>query len=130
MEGSYHFTLYFTGIAFKIPRSSIINLTPELDGVLTSPQSTLSGCFMSKSPIRPSDREQKRKKSLQRRVLQHLKHHGPKHYDNLFLLFDLQGTGDTGQAVEDLKRRSYVKIGPDGTVQITGSGLRVLEKQI
>lgn len=84
---------------------------------------------MSQKPVRPGDREQKRKKSLQRRVLQHLKHHGPKHYDNLSLLFEPHRTGETGLAVEALKKRYYVKIGRDGTVQITGSGLRFLEEQ-
>ena len=85
---------------------------------------------MPQKPIRPGDREQKRKKSLQRRVLQHLKHHGPKHYTNLALLFDPHGTGDTGLAVQALKKRHCVKIGQDGMVRITGSGLRLLEEQI
>jgi hypothetical protein len=125
----HHSILHFAGIAFKMPPSSIQNVTLESDGVLTLRQSTFSWGFMSQKPIRAGDREQKRKKSLQRRVLQHLKHHGPKHYDNLSLLFDLHGTGDTGLAVEALKRRHYLKIGRDGMVQITGSGLRVLEKQ-
>lgn len=85
---------------------------------------------MSTKPIRLGDKEQKRKRSLQRRVLQHLKHHGPKHYDNLSLLFDPHRTGETGLAVEALKKRHYVKIDRDGMVQITESGLRVLEQQI
>lgn len=85
---------------------------------------------MSTKPIRLGDKEQKRKKSLQRRVLQHLKHHGPKHYDNLSLLFDPHRTGETGLAVEALQKRHYVKIDRDGMVQITESGLRVLEQQI
>ncbi|WP_413936098.1 hypothetical protein [Nitrospira sp. BLG_1] len=84
---------------------------------------------MPQKPIRPGDREQKRKKSLQRRVLQHLKHHGPKHYTNLALLFDPQGTGDTGLAVQALKKRHCVKIGQDGMVRITDAGLRLLEEQ-
>lgn len=86
---------------------------------------------MPQKPIRPGDREQeqKRKKSLQRRVLQHLKHHGPKHYTNLSLLFDPQGTGDTGFAVQTLMSGHYVEIGPDRMVQITGAGLRLLEEQ-
>jgi hypothetical protein len=84
---------------------------------------------MSKQPIRPGDRGQTRKKSLQRRVLQHLKHHGPKHYDNLSLLFDPHGTGDTGVAIQVLKRGCYVKIGRDRMVQITDAGLRLLEVQ-
>lgn len=84
---------------------------------------------MPQKPIRPGDREQKRKKSLHRRVLQHLKHHGPKHYTNLALLFDPQGTGDTGLAVQALKKRHCVKIGQDGMVQITDAGLRLLEEQ-
>jgi hypothetical protein len=85
---------------------------------------------MSKNPIRPDDRERKRKKSLQRRILQHLKHHGPKHYDNLSILFDLRRTGETGLAVQVLKKRHYIKMGRDSMVQITGAGLRLLEKQI
>lgn len=85
---------------------------------------------MPKKPIKPSDREQIRKKSLQRRVLQHLKHHGPKHYDNLSLLFDPHGTGDTSLAVQALMRRRYVKIGHDRMVQITNAGLRFLEEQV
>lgn len=84
---------------------------------------------MSKEPIRPGDREQTRKNSLQRRVLQHLKHHGPKHFDNLALLFDPHRTGDTGLAVQTLMSGHYVEIGHDRMVQITGAGLRFLEEQ-
>ena len=84
---------------------------------------------MPRKPIRPGDREQTRKNSLQRRVLQHLKHHGPKRYTNLSLLFDPQGTGDTGLAVQILMSGHCVKIGQDGMVRITDAGLRLLEEQ-
>lgn len=87
---------------------------------------------MPRKPIRPHDREQyqKQEKSLQRRVLQHLKHHGPKHYDNLSLLFDPHRTGDTSLAVQALTKRRYVKTGRDRMVQITQAGLRLLEEQV
>ncbi|MBS0156454.1 MAG: hypothetical protein JSS38_17860 [Nitrospira sp.] len=84
---------------------------------------------MPEEPIRSGDRARKRQKSLQRRVLQHLKHHGPKHYDNLFILFDPYRTGETGLAVQALKLGHYVKIDQDRMVQITDVGLRLLEEQ-
>lgn len=85
---------------------------------------------MSLKPIRPGDRERKRKKSLQRRVLQHLKHHGPLHFDNLVLLFDPYRTGETGQAVQALQKRHDIKIDRDRMVKITQTGLRHLEEHI
>jgi hypothetical protein len=85
---------------------------------------------MSEKPVRPGDREWRRKKSLQRRVLQHLKRHGSKRYDNLYMLFDPHRTGDTGLALQALKRRNYVEMGPDRVVKITESGLRLLEERL
>lgn len=81
-------------------------------------------------PITVGEREQKWKQGLQRRVLQHLKSHGPKHYNNLSLLFDPHGTGDTRLAVEALKSEHYVEIGQDGRVTITASGIRLLAQQV
>lgn len=86
---------------------------------------------MPRTPIGPGDRkqQQKREKSLQRRVLQHLKQHGPKYHDNLSLLFDPHRTGATTLAIEALTKRRYVKTDQDRMVQITKAGLRLLEVQ-
>jgi Mn-dependent DtxR family transcriptional regulator len=46
------------------------------------------------------------------------------------MLFDPHGTGDTGLALQALKRRNYVEMGPDRVVKITESGLRLLEERL
>ena len=69
----------------------------------------------------------KKQKLLQRQVLQHLKWNGPRSYDNLYLIFDLDRTAYIGQVLRDLAESHHIDIVPDRTVRITESGLRVLD---
>ena len=69
----------------------------------------------------------KKQKVLQRHVLQHLKRNGPKSYDNLYMIFDLDRTANIGPALQDLKELNHIQIGKDRTVRITKSGLQILE---
>lgn len=73
------------------------------------------------------EKEQRKLRTLQRQVLQHLKGHGPKNYDVLYVHFDPRRTGDIGPALHDLKEWGHTKHNSDGTVEITESGLRLLE---
>lgn len=63
---------------------------------------------------------------LQRKVLQHLKQNGPRSYDNLYLIFDLDRTADIGPALQDLQELSHISLSENRTVTITELGLRTL----
>lgn len=69
----------------------------------------------------------KKQKVLQRQVLQHLKRNGPKSYDNLYMIFDLDRTANIGPALQDLRELNHIQIDKDRTVRITKSGLQILE---
>jgi hypothetical protein len=73
------------------------------------------------------EREQKKRKFYERKVLQHLKDHGPQSKDSLIVLLDQpRNTGNIGIAIEELIAWKYVER-KDGVLAITNSGVRLLK---
>ena len=72
------------------------------------------------------EKELKRKKSYERKVLKYLKEHGPQNYDHLVIELDRQNTGNIAIALQALLQRKYIKRNLDDVV-ITEAGLRLHE---
>ena len=72
---------------------------------------------------------QKNQQVLERQVLEHLKEHGPTHYDALYVLLDRNGTAHIQTVLHGLKRWKHIEIGKDADerVSVTASGLKCLE---
>lgn len=75
------------------------------------------------------EKEQKKQRDLERRVLEHLKKHGSSLYDGLYVLFDLERTAAIAPVLQDLRGDGYIEVTKDEMVTITASGLRRLEEK-
>jgi hypothetical protein len=76
------------------------------------------------------EKQLKKQRDFERRVLEHLKAHRdkpPPHFDGLYVLFDLHRTGDVGNVLHELKQWGYIAVDKDQNVTITESGLKRLE---
>lgn len=82
---------------------------------------------MAKKQYGPKYEKERRKRwELQRRVLDHLKEHGPQNYDGLYVLFDLDRSANIAPALQDLREWESIEVGKDNIVTITASGLKRL----
>jgi hypothetical protein len=72
------------------------------------------------------EKELKRKKSYERKVLKYLKEHGPQNYDHLVIELDRQNTGNIAIALQALLQGKHIKRHGDDIV-ITEAGLRLHE---
>jgi hypothetical protein len=72
---------------------------------------------------------QKKHLVMARQVLEHLKEHGPTHYDALYVLFARNGTALIQAILQELKQWKHIEISKDmyEEVSITASGLKRLE---
>ena len=85
---------------------------------------------MAKKPYGPKyEKEQKKQRALEQKVLEHLKKHGSSLYVGLYILFDQDRTAAIGPALQDLKEYGYIEIAKDEMVTITASGLKRLEEK-
>jgi hypothetical protein len=75
------------------------------------------------------EKERKRQNRLQRDVLEHLKNHGPKNYDLLYVFFDPNHTAAIQPALTDLTTYGLISMDKDKMVQITDAGLERLKDQ-
>lgn len=82
---------------------------------------------MAKKQYGPKYEKERRKQwELQRRVLAHLKEHGPSNYDGLYVLFDLDRSANIELALQGLREWESIEVGKDKMVTITASGLKRL----
>jgi hypothetical protein len=72
------------------------------------------------------EKELKRNKPYERKVLKYLKEHGPQNYDHLVVELDRQNTGNIAIALQALLRWKHIKRNGDDVV-ITEAGLRLVE---
>lgn len=87
---------------------------------------------MTKKPYGPKfEKEQKKRRVLERKVLQHLKENGPRPYDAIYVLFDLHRTAEIQPVLHELHQWKYIEISKDTdqTTSITESGLQRLESR-
>ena len=70
----------------------------------------------------------KKQHELERRVLAHLKKHGPIDWNILSVHFDPNHSGDIGAALQDLRQWNYIAVNKDAKTSITDFGLERLEK--
>lgn len=83
---------------------------------------------MARKPYGPKyEKERKKQRDLEQRVLEHLKKHGSSLYDGLYVLFDLNRTAAIAPVLQDLKEYGYIEVTNDKMVLITASGLKRLE---
>ena len=77
------------------------------------------------------EKEKKQKWMLQQEVLAHLKEHGPRKWEMLYVHFDQKRTSDVAPALQDLQAWEYIEVGKDNNrmVTITASGLKRLEEK-
>ena len=73
------------------------------------------------------EREWARHKELQYTVLVHLTESGSAKWGALYSRFDIDGTGEIGEALFRLAHCKYIMVESDGTAKITESGMRQLE---
>lgn len=82
---------------------------------------------MAKKLYGPKYEKERRKRwELERRVLKHLKGHGPSNYDALYVLFDPDRSANIAPALQDLREWESIAVGQDKMVTITASGLKRL----
>lgn len=83
---------------------------------------------MAKKPYGPKyEKEQRKLKPLKRDVLDHLKKHGPKNYDLLYVLFDQGRTARVAPVLQELLQDGSIRRAENDEIEITASGLSLLE---
>jgi hypothetical protein len=75
------------------------------------------------------EKEQKKKRMLQREVLAHLKEHGPRNWEMLYVHFDQKRTANIATVLQDLREGKHIEVSKDDIVTITSSGLARLEEK-
>lgn len=75
------------------------------------------------------EKEQKAKWMLQREVLAHLKEHGPRNWEMLYVHFDQKRTANIAPVLQDLREGKHIEVSKDDIVTITASGLTRLEEK-
>jgi len=73
------------------------------------------------------EKEQKKKRELQRRVLEHLKEYSPQPWDILYTHFDQDRNANIAPALQDLSEYGDIAVDKDMMVSITASGLTRLD---
>ena len=77
-------------------------------------------------PPNKAEKEKRKSERLQRDVLRHLKNHGPKHYDNLYVMFDSDRSASIQSVLADLHTYNLISIDKEKIVHITDTGLERL----